>query len=58
MPTVLKKSFSKSGIGTLSLVHPFSGAERSGSWLKYPLLPQQAERIKICILTRWNSDRD
>ena len=38
MPAVLKSSFSKCGIGTLSLVHPFSGAKRSGSWLKYPLL--------------------
>ena len=27
MPGVLKKSFSKSGIGTLSLVHPFQAAK-------------------------------
>lgn len=34
MPAVLKSSFSKCGIGTLSLVHPSSGIkERSGSWL-------------------------
>ena len=34
---------------------PFSGdKERSGSWLCIFCSPQQAERTKICILTRWN----
>lgn len=51
MPAVLKSSFSKCGIGTLSLVHPFQ-ATKSGPDPGYvsSALRKQAERTKI-----WNS---
>ena len=47
MPAVLKSAFSKSGIGTLSLVHLSSGIkERSGSWLCIFCSPQTGGKDK------------
>jgi hypothetical protein len=55
MPAVLKSSFSKCGIGTLSLVHPFQAAKGGPDPGNVSsALRNQAERTKICISIRWN----
>ena len=57
MPAVLKESFSKCGIGTLSLVHPFKARKAVRILAMYLLLSATGGKDETCILTRWNSER-